>query len=247
MKKRNIVFLLVISFMLISSVLFAQRAGEFNSKSQPKSYQLTLNVNLSNYQVYIDGQPIKGNRANVKAGIHAIAVRANGYFDWLHYANVNSNQTITAYLQPREYQLSINSNISGANVFINGNPQGRTEYSNQLQPGTYNVRVSEYGYRDFTITVNLNHNRQIYAYLEPAYAQVQVKLNNSILDPKDKGASGKVDIYIDGNRRNGRSFQLTPGQHTIRLVSGAFSVEETFNFQPDRYYSIEPSFGLSIE
>jgi len=214
---------------------------------QPEQYQLSINANVSGYTVLIDGQGIKGNRATVDPGNHTVTVRANGYFDWQQNVNVSSNQTITANLQPEQYQLSIESNISGAEVYIDGNSRGNVRFTDDLRPGRYNIRVSEYGYRDFTTTVNLNQNQQIYANLEPAYARIQVKFNSSILNPKDKGASGKVEIYVDGNPQNGRSFQLMPGQHTIRIVSGGFSVEETFNFQPDQNYTIEPSFSLSIE
>ena len=134
MKKRNKIFLLVMSFMLITSVLFAQRSGGFSSKSQPKSFQLTVNANVSSYQVYIDGQAIKGNRTTLKAGVYTVTVRANGYSEWQHSVNLTGNETITANLQPLRYRLSVNSNVSGADVYMDGARVGTTPFSGSYEP-----------------------------------------------------------------------------------------------------------------
>ncbi len=214
---------------------------------QPREYQLSIDANVNSYSVLIDGQGIKGNRTSVEPGTHTVTVRANGYFDWQQTINLTGNQTVYATLQPIEYNLTINSNIRGAKVFINGNPQGMTSFSDNLKPGSYSIRVTEFGYQDFNATVNLNQNREIYANLEPAFARILVKFPANLLNSKDKGASSKVEIYVDGNRQNGHSFQVNPGQHTIQVITGGFSVEQKFNFQPGRDYTIEPSLGLSIK
>jgi hypothetical protein len=246
MNMRKALFVVLIA-LLIAGGLFAQRSGSFDSSSKSRSYELTVNANVSDFRVYVDGREIKGNRIEVKPGNHNITVRADGYFDWSQRVNVNQNQNVYASLQPREFRLTINSNIKGADVYIDGNRRGSTGFQSELAPGNYNIRVSQFGYNDYTTTVNLNGNREIYAELQPAYARVRVEFPDSVLNPRDKGARDKVDIYIDGNMQKGRSFQLMPGEHRIQIVSGGFSMEGTFTFQPGQDYTIEPSLSLGIE
>ena len=237
---------LVLLLLLLPSLLFAQSTSRGRSR-RSANYELTVNANVKGYQVHIDGNAIKGNKVTLKPGQHTVLVKAKGYFDWQESVNVDSDQTINATLRPIEYRLTVNSNIKGAKVYIDGNSKGTTGYSENLKPGTYKVLVSQYGYQDYTTTVNLNQNREINANLQPAYARVQVRFSTSILNSKDKGAEGKVEIYVDGNRQNGRSFQLMPGEHTIQIISGGFSVQQSFNFNPGQNYTVEPNMGLSIQ
>src|SRR6056297_720524 len=121
---KKLVFVSIL--LLITISLFAQSAsGGRSRRSAPAStYQLTVNANVSSYQVYIDGQAIKGNRATLKAGVYTVTVRANGYSEWQHSVNLTGNETITANLQPLRYRLSVNSNVSGADVYLNGSKVG---------------------------------------------------------------------------------------------------------------------------
>ncbi|HDQ14900.1 MAG TPA: PEGA domain-containing protein [Sediminispirochaeta sp.] len=206
-----------------------------------------MNANVKGYQVFIDGQAIKGNSLSVEAGSHEILVRASGYFDWRQSVNVDRDMTVNASLQPEQYRLTVDSNISGADVYINGDSRGRVRFTDDLRPGRYNIRVSYYGYRDYNTTVTLDQDLRVYAELEPAYASVRVNLDRGILNPGDKAAAGKVEVYVDGNRQSGWNFQLTPGEHRIRIVSGGLAVEETFYLEPGREYQIRPVLGLDIE
>lgn len=242
---KNKLLMVFILALLIPAIVFGQSAAGGRRRG-PTMFTLTVNANVSGYQVSIDGRGIKGNSMELEAGTHNVQVRANGYFDWQQTVNLTGNRTVYANLQPMTYRLTINSNIKGARVFINGNPQGMTSFVDNMRPGSYSIRVSEFGYQDFNTTVQLNSDQEVFANLQPAYAGVHVKFPANLLNSKDKGAAGKVELYVDGNRQNGHSFQLMPGQHRIQVISGGFSVEQEFNFQPGRDYTIEPSLGLSI-
>src|SRR6056297_3475813 len=121
MRKKNYLFLFLIVFLLSSTIVFGQSTSRRRKPAAPSTYELTVNANVKAYQVLIEGKAIKGNSITVEAGTYEVKVRANGYFDWQTNVEVNSNKTINATLQPIQYQLSIDSNISGAKVFINGN------------------------------------------------------------------------------------------------------------------------------
>ncbi len=209
MRKRNIIVLLVMGFMLITSVLCAQRSGSFGSKTQPQNYQLTVNVNVSSYQVYIDGQAIKGNRVNVQAGGHTVTVRAKGYSEWQHSVNVTGNETINVNLQPLRYRLSVNSNVGGAEVYLNGSRVGTTPFSGRYEADSYSIRVSSSGYQDWNRTVNISSNQSLNAQLQrvvksKSKAQPPAK---PVADDSNRGgipvtfywhAADTADIYING-------------------------------------------------
>src|SRR6056297_1247762 len=96
---RRIVFVFII--LMIPVLLFSQSAsgGKSRRSAPAATYQLTVNVNVGNYQIFIDGQAIKGNRATLQAGVYTVTVRANGYYEWQHSVNLTGNETITANLQ----------------------------------------------------------------------------------------------------------------------------------------------------
>lgn len=238
--------ILLLMVLAVPTALSAQYRALQMAPNTP-SFQLTVRADVPIFVLFIDGQNIKGNTATVPAGEHTVTVRAPGLPDWEQKVNVTGNMTITANLRRTvEHQLNVNSNIQGADVYINGTLQGQTGYSARLRPGTYEIRVSEEGYQDYSATITINQNQDIYANLQPLWARVQVRFPASLLNARDRGASGKVEIWVDGTRQNGHSFQLTAGQHEIEIVTGGFSIAQTFVFQPGRDYVIEPSLGLSI-
>jgi hypothetical protein len=243
--------ILILLILIVPGTLFAQYRV-FGSEPQsstpvPGTFQITVQADVPIFIVFVDGESIKGKSARVTPGQHTITVRAPGLPDWEQRINVTGNQTIVANLRNVvEHQLSINSNIQGAQVYIDGNALGNTSFSVRLRPGTYEIRVARDGYQDYTATVTLNGNQDIYADLQPLLARVQVRFPAGILNTRDRGASGRVEIFVDGERRNGHSFQVTAGQHRIEIISGGFAIDQTLVFQAGREYTLEPSFGLSI-
>src|SRR6056297_1824727 len=238
--KRLLLILLIAS--LVVPFAFGQR-----SFGKPSTYERRVNTNVSGARNMVDGQPIKGNMIKVKPGDYTVKVTAKGYFDWQQNVSVKGNVTVDANLKLIEYTLQVDSNQSGAQVYINGNSRGNTNMSTQMKPGTYTVRVSKSGYKNWETKVNLNSNQRVYAELQPDYARAKVSFPKGLLNINDKGAAGKIEIYIDGNRQKGNSFNVTPGNHSIKIISGGVSVEQSYNFKPGGNYTIEPSFGLSIK
>lgn len=240
--KRVIISILLLVFSF--SFVHAQSSAGGGSR-RPATFTLTVNSNVSAVQIKVDGAPIKGNSISVKPGNHTVQVSANGYFDWQQTVNVTANQTVMATLQPLVYNLTVDGNVKGARVFINGNPQGMISYSQDLRPGQYTIKVAEFGYQEWETTINLTGNQKVYAELQPALASVQVSLPSSVLNSRDKGAAGKVEIYVDG-RRQGTSFQLPPGQHEVEILSGGLGVKQTITVQPGASYTIEPAMGINL-
>jgi hypothetical protein len=77
------------------------------------------------------------------------------------------------------WQLSIDANINGARVYINGSYAGTTPFAISLRPGTYSIGVSLGGYEDYTTTLRLNGPYHIYARLSPLQLPVYIDAVNT--------------------------------------------------------------------
>ncbi len=114
------------------------------------------------------------------------------------------------------YVLTINSNVNGADVFINGIQAGRTPFSGQLPSGSYTVIVRAQGYNEFTQNIAVSGSMTINAMLAP----IAVPLNLGNLFP---GA----EVFLNGARigvANNQPFiaQVAPGTYTLTVRAGGF-------------------------
>src|SRR6056297_150851 len=193
--------ILILIFIMISVSGYAQRStgGRKSTKTapSPSTYQLSVRATVSNYQVIIDGQTIRGTTATVQAGQHNVTVRANGYEEWRQSVNVNGNRTINATLQPLQpvrHRLSINSNVGGAYVYIDGSRVGTTPFSGSYEAGSYSVRVSSSGYQDWSRNVNINSNQSLNAQLQQEASSTGEGMPVTFY----WHAADTADIYING-------------------------------------------------
>lgn len=148
---------------------------------------------------------------------------------------------------PTTYNLTINSTVRTATVFINGNEQkDNLPMTLTLAPGTYQVVVRAAGYLDFSQSVNLNSNQAINATLQPATAQVSLNVPAAILDRTVSNAAAQVQVFVDGQPVRGTSFDVNAGRRTIRVSSGGVSTEVVLDFVAGRRYTITPGFGFDL-
>ncbi len=213
-----------------------------------KTYTLSVTANVAGAQVYIDNNSAGSAPVNTQlpAGSHSIRVTANGFQDYNATVNVSSNTSHAAILQPVLHQITINSNVNGAQVYINNGYVGTTPYRGSHPAGSYSVRLTAPGYQDANTTLNLNRSDSVTIVLQPAFATVNINLNPAFADPQNKNAMAQVRVFIDGNMQNGTSFQLSAGRHNIRITSGAFSVAGDYEFAAGRNYTIEPMLSLQL-
>ncbi len=114
------------------------------------------------------------------------------------------------------YTLSINSNVRGAQVFVNAVRQKAVTPMNlTLSAGSYSITVRADGYKDYTANVNLTRDLTINATLEPITHTLMVTSNV-------KGS----EVYVDGQRRGAVPTRLT-------LPQGSYSITvEANNYHP---------------
>ncbi|MBE3065491.1 MAG: PEGA domain-containing protein, partial [Spirochaetes bacterium] len=58
------------------------RSMTLNAVLRAALYQLTVNPDVPNAEIFVDGARIKGNSVSVPAGMHAVRVSARGYEDY---------------------------------------------------------------------------------------------------------------------------------------------------------------------
>lgn len=228
-----------------------------NLEADKPSLTVTCNVNNARLEigsVYKNNGSFNGNVPSttiLEKGKYSVTVSAPGYLSQTKQINLSSSTTLNFNLEAENYTLSVTSNVVNAKVIvrgsaINGTLNGNTTYNTVLPPGTYRVKVNAPGYFALEKTVQLGGNQSINFQLQPKTAKLTVVIPNDILNYTISNPAAQVMIYDNGRKVNGSNIQLTPGQHTIRIVSGSFAAQQTLNVKAGESYSFELNFGFSV-
>jgi hypothetical protein len=187
---------------------------------QPVQGSISVNANIPGADVYINGANVGRaplNYAVPANGTYSVQVRAPGYNDFSTNVTVSGPVQVNATLTPQiiNYSISINSNVQGAEILINGNRAGTTPFSAQVPAGSYTVLVRAPGYFDFTQNVVVNGPIQVNATLQGMTYQLSVDAANY------RGA----DVFINGNQAGKTPFvgMLQPGTYSVVVRAPGFS------------------------
>ena len=227
----------------------------FNVQLRPRGFDVMIRVNVPSATVLIDGANVTGTVANVAPGPHAIQVTADGYRPYDAQVNVSGPMTVDVQLKRMPgFPLTVTANVPNAAVTLNNAPRGATPYTEYLPTGVYALRVSAPGYSDFMATVTLNKamtmNVQLQRALPPPTFTIIIP--PAYLNPdQGPGDRGRIRIFADDQQVNLRndadSFTVPPGRHSIRVASGAFSIQVgDIDMQPGMSYSFELSMDLKV-
>jgi hypothetical protein len=156
------------------------------------------------------------------------------------------------------FQLTVVANVPNATVTVNNMVRGGTPYMDILPPGPYNLRVSAPGYTDFITTINLTRamtmNVQLHRQLLPPTFSIVIPPEYQNPDVRQGDPRSQVRIYVDNQQVNSRNernemerFQVAPGRHSIRVASGALSIQVgDIDMQPGTSYTFELSMDLKV-
>jgi hypothetical protein len=228
---------------------------EGGTTQRPGRFNLTVSANVAGAQVFVNNAPVGTTPLSmqVSRGNYSVRVTAPGYQDYLAAVNVLGHTAVNAVLQGYLLQLAVNSNVAGAQVYVNNALSGTAPFVGSFAPGSYAVRVSAPGYTDASTVVNLNRNETITLMLQASYVSVQIVIPQDFLDREHRGRDNRsrdpreqIRVFVDGQPYNDLSFSLTAGRHNLRIASGAFSFESDFDFAPGRNYVLEPMFSWRV-
>ncbi|HET7839285.1 MAG TPA: PEGA domain-containing protein [Rectinemataceae bacterium] len=180
------------------------------------NYSITVQCNVQGAQVIINGNPAGTTpfSSQVPGGSYSVLVRAPGYLDFNQNVVVNGAMTVLANLVPISFSLSVNANVAGADVIINGNPAGKTPFSAQVPGGSYTVTVRAAGYIDYNQNVVVSGAAQVNASLQPLSYQLNVVATNV------NGAQ----VFLNGNPMGQTPFvsMLPPGSYGLIVRAPGF-------------------------
>ncbi len=226
-------------------------------RMRPRTYPVTIRVNVPTAAIFVDDRQISGNVATVTAGSHTVRVSAEGYQDSNTSISVAAPMVIDAALERAGYLLAVSANVKAARVSVNGVSRGTVPYSEYLPSGAYTVKVSARGYMDYVASIALDGPVTIVANLSQGGAGgsafLSFLLPPEFLDPevRDRDASDLIRIYVDGRLANPKRelerIPVAPGRHVIRVASGAFSVQVgEIEFFPGTSYVFELAMDVGV-
>lgn len=121
----------------------------------------------------------------------------------------SSSSTPTAL--PR---VTVNANVPGADVLINGSVRGQAPITISLNPGTYTIRVVGRGYNDWQQNIRVNGDMTVNANLAPANFSLSVRTN----------VPGAQVFINNQNRGRGNVNQsLPPGNYQVRVTAPGYT------------------------
>jgi peptidylprolyl isomerase len=136
----------------------------------PATAELTIHSSPPNSSILIDGQSIGVtdeeygllHLPSLKPGEHIIIGRKERYRDARRSIVLegNQNQTVQLDLSPMPGTLTVNVNVSGAQIEVGGRGSYADKVSKlELDPGSYSVTASKPGYRTATQKVDVEGGR----------------------------------------------------------------------------------------
>jgi hypothetical protein len=187
------------------------QTGTIYAQSSPAGAAIYMNGNYYGYS------PL--TIPNLAPGAYTMKASLNGYTPNTQTVTVYAGQTTSYYpsLQqsppaPRSTgTVSVTSNPDNAQVYVDGNYQGKAPLTVTLYPGTHAFRLSLSGYTDYSanVYVNANTNQKLNAVMTPAVygtaAVTSLQGASVFVDSNPQGkipASGTLTIYnvANGNR-----------------------------------------------
>ena len=129
------------------------------NKETPKMGTLEIKSNPSGAKILVNNE-FKGVTPldlTLKEGTYNIKITKDDYEDYATSITIKDGgtKTINAELEEtiKTGTLTINSEPSVANIYVNGKYRGITPLTLTLEPGTYTIKISKDGYKTYTKTV----------------------------------------------------------------------------------------------
>ncbi|MBP7139305.1 MAG: Stp1/IreP family PP2C-type Ser/Thr phosphatase [Caldisericia bacterium] len=137
----------------------------------PSYATLEVETTPTNAKLYLDGEE-KGVTPytvdKLKPGEYEIKITKSGYEDYKEKITLKDNENKTMKIQLKAITptpttsygfLSVDSDPSGANVYVDNKNIGKTPIkSYKLETGTYNIKISLPGYNDYISNVTISSN-----------------------------------------------------------------------------------------
>ena len=227
---------------------------------------LTVKCNQTGASIYVGNQLVgttddffDTTASGLASGTYTLKITEAGFKDWSKQITIVGNQTTTIYvyleagtgtstiraetISPAAAygSLDMHCNQTGGNIYIGTEFEGTTDdfftvTANGLLPGTYTLKITEAGFKDWIkqITIAAKQTTTVYAYLENGSGASATR-NETILPA---AAYGSLDMHCNqtgGNIYIGTEFEgttddfftvtangLLPGTYTLKITEAGF-------------------------
>ena len=155
--------------------------------------------------------------SEVAVGPHSIKLTKSGYFDLIRTVSVSVGETLTLHKNLTGYgSLSISSDPSGAEVYLDGNYKGETPKNiSKVVVGNHTIKLTKFGYDDVIRNVSVSAGETLHLYENlRGYGSLSISSNPS-----------GVRVYLDGNYTEVTPLylhKLDEGNHSIRLTKRSY-------------------------
>ena len=148
-------------------------------------------------------------------GNYTIVLILRGYLEWTENVTVKAGKTVKREitLVKATGDISVTSEPSGANIYLDGRHKGETPYTiTEVYPGHYTIKLTLEGYEDWTKGVDVTAGEEV----EVDCEELTPILSAINVTSEPTGAS----IYLDASHKGETPHTITEvswGHHTINL------------------------------
>jgi outer membrane protein assembly factor BamE (lipoprotein component of BamABCDE complex) len=178
--------------------------------SYPSSAKLYID------ESYIGDTPINSYKLSI--GSHTIKILKDGYKEYNTSVNINSetNPEMKFTLAALTGTISVSSNPSSAEVYINNDNKGVTPLTVILIPGNYTVNITKDGYDDYTTTSTVKPD------LTSTVSAI-LKTNTGKLSVSSSPTGAQ--IYLNGSYKGVTPLTLTlsPGSYAVKITKDGYN------------------------
>jgi len=184
-----------------------------------KEYQFSLVTNPSDAIVQINGSSIGRTPLNItlEEGTKNLSVSKAGYETYTETFVLNRNISKSLTLTPvvQNYQLSVITSPSGADVYVNNAYVGRSPLNVTLEGGTKNLRIERSGYETYSETFVLDRSISKSITLTPQVRDYKLNVTSS---------PSNALVYINGSYQGRTPLNLTlrEGSYTVRVTADGY-------------------------
>lgn len=189
------------------------------ASAQSTTGSMTVKSNVSKAKVYIGGK-YQGETPVTKtleAGNYEIEVRKDGYITGKETVRVerDKSKTVSLLLDKASGTIKISSDPTGAKIYLDGAYTDTTPGTiADLKPGSYKIKVTKDGYREYTANVRVTEGQE---------AEVSAELEEL---PKKKSASSSGGVIASGSKQS--YTDPTTGMEFVLVKGGSFQMGDSF-------------------
>lgn len=212
------------------------------TRAAPTLFALSVNAaNVKGAQVLLNGAVVGSTpyRSDLASGSYTVTVRAPGYADYNESFSLSGPKSINCTLQSMSFTLSVNANVAGAQVLLNGSVVGATPFRGDFMPGSYTVTVQAPGFLSYSESFSLSGPKSISATLQAATFPLSVNVTNV----------RNAQVLLNGTMAGNAPFntQVAPGTYTVTIQAPGYTpYTETVMLTGPKSISValQPAMGM---